>query len=157
MKLLWNNRSWILCGAGALFILTGGYGLFVPRIHGLNNCTEFVFFTWLVLLSLSTIAVGVGSNMTVWIKDARACGLGLIWSGGILAGSVFVNAVLEQDPCFAVLNWRAPFLRYDPDYGRHIENHEWVQYDEQLDLYYAGGPGQPIPLELQDKYGRSRF
>ena len=157
MELFWKSRIWVLAGAGLLFLLTGGYGLLVPRIHGLNYCTDFVLFKWAGFLLAAAVLVGFGLLGVAAEATPPVLSRGITWCGAVLAASVCFNIAAEQDPCFAWLNWRATYLHYDPDYGRGIENHEWIQHDVTLDIYYAGGPGMPIPAELQERYGRTRF
>ncbi|MCE9581038.1 MAG: hypothetical protein K8T20_00830, partial [Planctomycetes bacterium] len=70
----------------ALFALTGGFGLFVPRILGLGNCGDYwggsvlwiLFFTLVLVISAGLAAVAGERRIGGWLLRACAWRLSLV-------------------------------------------------------------------------------
>jgi hypothetical protein len=135
--------------APAVFLaLTGGVGLLPPQVLKLGACTDYCGGRMIAVCCISAV---FGAFCVV----CMICQLG---KEGLvafsLAASVFLSGavnwrLLDQDPLAAWLNWKAPFLKYDPYWQCYpIENHEQVYYEPELDLYYGGGGGMAPPPEV---------
>lgn len=139
-----------VCPLAALFALTGGFGLLAPRIVGLSDCGDFGGGA-LVLIFVATVVSGVVAVF------ATACGeriigvrVGLL--GAVIFGSGLINIHLDQDPLGAWLNWEAPHLPLDPEWGYGIANHSQIRYSEKHHVFYACGSMTPYPALVKDEY-----
>jgi hypothetical protein len=137
----WRWASWLLALA-ALLVLTGGFGLLVPRIHGLEACGDYFFGR---LFLCAPIGVTLGFTGLIALRS-RSCGGRLVALAPVVfCLSVVANVVGGQDPLGAWLNWVAPHIDYSAIQPhtetagcRFIENHEWITYDQEAGVYRAG-------------------
>lgn len=135
----------------ALFALTGGFGLLAPRVLGLGNCADYCAprVVLVVIAGLTLLLIGIyGLGVADWREGLERGSWGII-----VIASAFLNLALDQDPAAAWLNWRAPFVSFDPEWGNYpISNHEHLFYDDSHRVIFAGGPGIPVPAELKAEH-----
>ncbi|MCC6740912.1 MAG: hypothetical protein IT452_17870 [Planctomycetia bacterium] len=128
---------WIPPALG-LVALTGGFGVLPPRIEGLGStCGDYcggrlVF----AVFPLGLLALGLAA-IHLWDQNYKTALAFFLWSVSVVS-SGFVNDRLDQDPLAAWLNWKSPFLDYDPEWGHSIENHEQIYRDGTNGRIYAG-------------------
>lgn len=125
-----------------LFVLTGGFGLLVPRIHGLDACGDYVFGR--LLLSLP-IGVTLALAGLLARRSRRPSGVLAKLAPVVFGASVITNVLLGHDPLGAWLDWRAPHIDYAAIAPQtetagcfFIENHEWITYESDSGVYRAG-------------------
>jgi hypothetical protein len=131
-----------LCGAGLalLFVLTAGFGLFVPPIEGLGGCEYQCKELLLAILIGVTVVPVLAMGCLACGKRRAARLLLLLWP---LA--VTLNIALGQDPVCAAVNWEVGSTdsRETEAYREWqivtcIENHEQVCYDAERRVFYVG-------------------
>ncbi len=126
----------------ALYSLTGGFGLLVPEIQGLEACGDFYGRRLLLCVALG----GALALLGLFARSARSHVGRLVALAPLVFGaSVVMNVLCGQDPLGASLNWVAPYIRYSAiDPGTEtagcyfIQNHEWVTFDLDAGVYRAG-------------------
>lgn len=140
----------VLVWLAAPFALTGGFGLLAPRIVGLSNCGDFGGGA-LVLIFLATVVSG---TVAVYAAacGARTIGVRVGLLGAVIFGSGLINIQLDQDPLGAWLNWEAPHLPLDPEWGYGIANHSQIRYSAKHHVFYACGSMTPYPALVKDEY-----
>ena len=117
----WSNSY--LAGPGVFLALTGVVGLLPPRVVQLGECTDFCFKRMVTVVCVFLVG-GLWAFVLAAGRQWRAsvC-LGLLSVSVIFSG--LFNWKMDQDPLAAWINYRAPFLDYDPYWQcRGIENHE---------------------------------
>jgi len=127
----------------ALTALTGGFGLLVPRIHGLEECGDYLGHR---LFLSAPIAVTLAYLGLLGHASRSPGGRLFALSPVVFCASVGPNVAGGRDPLGAWLDWRARHIDYaaiDPgteSAGCYpIENHEHIWYDPDGGLYRAGG------------------
>lgn len=133
----------VLLALTALIALTGGFGLLVPRIHGLAGCGDYLVGR---LLLCAPIALALAYLGLLSRKARSPVGRLVALSPALFCASVVVNVAGGHDPLAAWLDWRAPHVDYtsltpgaETAGCWFIGNHEHVTYDPQADLYTAQG------------------
>ncbi len=139
-----------VCPLAALFALTGGFGLLAPCIVGLSNCGDFGGGA-LLLIFVATVVSGVVAVYATACGE-RTIGIRVGLLGAVVIGSGLINIHLDQDPLGAWLNWRAPHLQIDPEWGYGIANHSQIHYSEKHRVFYACGSMTPYPALLKDEF-----
>lgn len=126
----------------ALVALTGGFGLLVPRIHGLTGCGDYLSGRLLLcaLIAFALAYVGLLAR-----RATSPVGRLVSLSPVLFCASVVVNLAGGHDPLLAWLDWRAPFVDYasltpgtETAGCLFIGNHEWISCDLGTGTYLAG-------------------
>jgi hypothetical protein len=135
-------------GPAVFLALTGGVGLLPTQVVNLGACTDYCCGQMFAVCCIS--AVFVAFSLVCLICQLGKEGLvALSLSASVFLAGVVNWKFLDQDPLAAWLNWKAPFLKYDPCWRcSGIENHEQIYYETELDLYYGGGGGMAPPPEV---------
>lgn len=125
-----------------LVALTGGFGLLVPRIHGLAGCGDYLFGR---LLLCAAIALALAFAGFVARGVRNPAGRLVALSPALFCASVVINLAGGHDPLAAWLDWRASSVDYASLTPRtetagclFIGNHEWIGYDPATGTYLAG-------------------
>lgn len=132
-----RHMSWIAPFLG-FTLLTGAFGLLPPSIPGLGECGDYCGGRFVLVIIPVTLFLIIWAVCIGYEHGLQWGGPIFLWACAVFGSALLNEKILDQDPIGAWLNWKSPFLDYDPEWGRSIENHEHIYRDAETGAIVAG-------------------